>query len=201
MTDSPDRQTHLHRAIRLSQASIAWSLLAGTSAVAVGIVVGGLSLAGYGLDAMVDGGASAVILHRFHTERHDPDRGDALERRAARLVAIALLAISVLLSISAVRALATHHSPDSTGVGIGIAAASIVVLPPLAIAKRRTAARLASVALRADGIITAVAALLAVGALLGLILGPALGWWWSDAVLALAVVGVLLREAWSILRD
>ncbi len=56
-------------------------------------------------------------------------------------------------------------------------------------------------ALRADGVITAVAALLAVGALLGLILGPALGWWWSDAVLALAVVGVLLREAWSILRD
>jgi divalent metal cation (Fe/Co/Zn/Cd) transporter len=198
VSDSPDRQAYLHRAVRLSQASIAWSLLSGVSAVGVGIVVGGLSLAGYGLDAMVDGGASAILLHRFHAERHDPDRGDSLERRAARLVAIALLLISALLAGSAVHALATHHSPDATAVGTGIAVASIVVLPPLAVAKRKTAARLASVALRADGLITGVAALLAVGALLGLVLGPALGWWWADAVMALVAAAVLLREVRSI---
>jgi divalent metal cation (Fe/Co/Zn/Cd) transporter len=103
------------------------------------------------------------------------------------------------LGISALHALATHHSPDTTGFGVGIALASMVVLPPLAVAKMRTAARLASVALRADGLLTAVAALLAVAALFGLVLGPAFGWWWADAVIALAVVTLLLREAWSIL--
>jgi divalent metal cation (Fe/Co/Zn/Cd) transporter len=197
---SADRHAYLHRAIRLSQASIAWSVLSVLSAVAVGIAVGGLSLAGYGFDTVADAAASAVVLHRFHTERQDPSQGNALELRAARLVGIALVIIGVALAVSGVRALATHHSPDRSAFGVGIAVASMVVLPPLALAKRRTAGRLASAALRADGLLTAVAAVLAVGALLGLVLDPAFGWWWADAVIALAMAGVLVREARSILR-
>ena len=192
-----ERQTYLHSAIRLSQASIAWGLLTGVSSVAVGVAVGGLTLAGYGLDALADGAASGIIVHRFHTERKEPHRGDSLERRATRLVAFALALIGVLLGISAVHALATHHFPDATGLGVGIAVASMAVLPPLAVAKRRTAARLASGALRADSTLTAVAAVLAVGGLLGLVLDPAFGWWWADSVIALAVAGVLVREAAS----
>jgi Cation efflux family len=194
------RGMHLHRAIRLSQVTIAWSLLTGLSAVAVGIIVGGLTLAGYGLNAIADGTASVILLHRFHTERQEPHRGESLERRAGRLVGVALFVISLYLGVSAIRALATHHSPDATALGVAIAVAAMIVLPPLAIAKRRTAARLRSAALRADGVLTAVAAALALGALLGLVLGPAFGWWWADAVIALALVGVLVREAWSILR-
>ena len=196
---SLDRRPHLHLAIRLSQATLAWTVASGIGAVAVGIAVGGLSLAGYGLDAVADGAASAIVLHRFHTERRDPQRAHALERRAARLVAVALVSIGVLLGASAVYALATHHSPDASPVGVGIAVASMIVLPPLALAKRRTAARLGSAALRADSTLTGVAALLAVGGLLGLLLGPALGWWWADSVIALAVVAVLVREAGPIL--
>src|SRR5689334_10935018 len=45
------RGLYLHRAVRLSQVSIAWSLTSGTCAVVAGIAVGALSLAGYGLDA------------------------------------------------------------------------------------------------------------------------------------------------------
>jgi divalent metal cation (Fe/Co/Zn/Cd) transporter len=195
-----DRAKHLHRAVRLSQATIAWSLLTGLSAVAVGTIVGGLSLAGYGLNAIADGTASVILLHRFHTERQEPHRGESLERRATRLVAIALFAISAYLGVSAIRALATHHAPDPSALGIAIAVAGLIVLPPLAIAKRRTAARLGSASLGADSILSAVAALLAAGALLSLVLDPALGWWWADAVIALALVGVLAREAWSIVR-
>ena len=195
-----NRGRHLHRAIRLSQATIAWSLLAGLSAVAVGIAVGGLSLAGYGLNALADGTASVILLHRFHTERQAPHRSESLERRATRLVAIALFAISAYLGVSAIRALATHHAPDPSALGIAIAVAGIIVLPPLAVAKRRTAARLGSASLGADAILSAVAALLAAGALLSLVLDPAFGWWWADAVIALALVGVLAREGWSLLR-
>jgi divalent metal cation (Fe/Co/Zn/Cd) transporter len=198
---SPDRASSLHRAIRLSQASIAWSLVSGSSAVAVGVVVGGLSLAGYGLDALADGAASAIVLHRFHTERREPHRADSLERRAARLVAVALAVISVLLGVSAIHALATHHAPEVSGLGVGIAVASMILLPPLAVAKRRTATRLASAALRADSTLTGVAAILALGGLLGLVLDPVVGWWWADSVIALAVAAVLSREAWSILSD
>jgi divalent metal cation (Fe/Co/Zn/Cd) transporter len=199
--ESAGRELHLHRAIRLSQASIAWGLASGVSAVVVGIITGGLSLAGYGLDALADAGASAIILHRFHTERREPHRAHALERRAARLVAIALAMISALLAGSAIRALATHHAPEVSGLGLGIAVTSMALLPPLAVAKRRTAARLFSAALRADSTLTGVAAVLALGGLLGLVLDPAFGWWWADSVIALLVVAILVREAWSIASD
>ena len=194
-----DRQPALHRAVRLSQLSLAWGGVSGLSAVLVGLIVGSLSLAGYGFDSIADASASAVLLHRFHTERNEPHTADSLERRAIRLVAIALGAIGAYLAVSAIRALALHHTPDSTAFGVAIAIASMIVLPPLAVAKRRTAGRLGSAALRADGLLTAVAAVLAFGALLGLILDPAFGWWWADSVIALLVVPVLLREAWALL--
>ncbi|MGH2965005.1 MAG: cation transporter [Solirubrobacterales bacterium] len=201
VSESSERRMYVHRAIRLSQASIAWSFVSGISAVAVGVIVGAISLAGYGLDAIADAGASAIILHRFHTERREPHRADTLERRAAHLVAVALVLIGLLLAVSAIHALATHHSPESTVLGLGIAVASLAILPPLAVAKRRTAAQLASTSLRADSMLTGVAALLALGGLLGLVLGPALNWWWADAVIALGAVAVLVREAWSALRE
>jgi hypothetical protein len=195
------RERLLHRAIRLSQVSIAWSGLSGCAAIAVGLVVGAISLAGYGLDAAVDALASVVLVHRFHTERHAPHDGERLERRATYVVAVALILSSVFLTGSAIRALATHHAPDATAFGLTLASISMVVLPPLAIAKRRTATRLASAALRGDSTLTAFAALLALGALLGLVLDPAFGWWWADSVIALAVAAVLLREARTIVTD
>jgi divalent metal cation (Fe/Co/Zn/Cd) transporter len=169
--------------------------------VLVGLIVGGLSLAGYGFDAIVDASASAILVHRFHRERTEPESGDPLERRAIRLVGIALTVISAYLAVSAIRALILHHSPDSTEFGAAIAIASMIVLSPLAVAKRRTGRRLGSAALRADGLLTAAAAVLAFGALLGLVLDPAFGWWWADSVIALIVVPVLLREARALLGD
>ncbi len=114
MPGSLDRRPHLHLAIRLSKATLAWTAASGISAIAAAIAVGGLSLAGYGLDAVAEGAASAIVLHRFHTERRDPQRAHSLERRAARLVAVALGSTGVLLGASAVHALATHHSPDAS---------------------------------------------------------------------------------------
>jgi divalent metal cation (Fe/Co/Zn/Cd) transporter len=74
---------------------------------------------------------------------------------------------------------------------------SMVVLPPLALAKRRVAARLGSGALRADSTLTLVAAVLAVISLASLAASEALGLWWADAVGALVVAGLVVREGWG----
>jgi hypothetical protein len=60
--------------------------------------------------------------------------------------------------------------------------------------------QIGSAALRADSVLTIIAAALAAGALLGLILTDAFGWWWADSTIALAMVGVLLREGFGVLR-
>ena len=71
------------------------------------------------------------------------------------------------------------------------------MLPPLALAKYRVARRLASGALRADSVLTAVAALLALISLTSLAAAEGLGLWWSDAIAAVFVAVVVLREGWA----
>ena len=75
--------------------------------------------------------------------------------------------------------------------------ASVVALPPLALAKHRVASLLGSGALRADSILTGVAALLALISLVSLAAAEAFGLWWADAVGALVVAAIVLREGWG----
>jgi divalent metal cation (Fe/Co/Zn/Cd) transporter len=86
-------------------------------------------------------------------------------------------------------------------VGVVIAAASVAVLPPLSLAKRRTADHLGSRALHGDSVLTAMGAVLAAAALLGLAATRVLGWWWADSAVALGIALILGREAVGTLRD
>jgi divalent metal cation (Fe/Co/Zn/Cd) transporter len=196
----PASRDSLHDAIRVSQLSFTWNLAAGGAGAATGLVAGSLALAGFGLDALVDAGASAVLVHRFHAGRQDPAAEDALELRAGRVIGLVLILVGLFVALSSVHALLTDSHPERTDVGILIALASVVVLPPLAIWKRRIAWRVGSPALRADSVLTAIAASLAAGALLGLVLTRLHEWWWVDPAIALVMVPILFREGVLILH-
>jgi len=70
------------------------------------------------------------------------------------------------------------------------------VLPPLAVAKLRVALTLGSGALRADSVLTAGAAVLALISLIGIGVSELFGLWWGDAAGAMIVAVVLFREGW-----
>jgi divalent metal cation (Fe/Co/Zn/Cd) transporter len=191
-----DRPADLRRALRLSALSIAWSGVAGSIAVYAAIATGGLSLLGFGADAVIDSVASIVLVWRFLDETRQPHRAVRVERAAERVVGLALIALATYLAVNAVRALAAQVHPEAAVVALALLVASVAVLPPLALAKYRVAVRLASGALRADSILTAVAALLAVISLISLGASQAFGFWWADAAAALAVATIVLREGW-----
>jgi divalent metal cation (Fe/Co/Zn/Cd) transporter len=87
-----------------------------------------------------------------------------------------------------------HQSgPESSAFGVLLAAASAVVLPFLSAGKVRVARRLGSRALRADGILTAAAGLLAIISLTAAAL-DGLGLWWADPVAALVIAAFLFLE-------
>jgi len=191
-----ERATDLRRAVRLSAVSIAWSGLVGSIAVYAALASGSLSLLGFGADAVIDSVASIVLVWRFLDETRQPHRAARVERAAERVVGLALVALALYLAASAVRALATQGHPEASSAGLALLFASVVMLPPLAVAKNRVARRLESGALRADSILTAVAALLAVISLASFAASQAFGLWWADAVAALAVGAIVLREGW-----
>jgi divalent metal cation (Fe/Co/Zn/Cd) transporter len=78
--------------------------------------------------------------------------------------------------------------------------ASIVVMPILARAKRRTAHALGSGALRADARQADFCAYLSGIVIVGLVFNLLLGWWWADPVAGLVMVPIIAREAIQGLR-
>jgi len=191
------RANDLRHALRLSIVSIVWSGVAGSIAVYAALVGGSLSLLGFGADAVIDSVASIVLVWRFSAEAREPDRAERVETAAERVVGLALMALALYLAFGAVRALMAETYPETSVISLGLLLASLVVLPPLAVAKYRVAGRLGSGALRADSILTAVAAILAAISLASVAAIQAFGLWWADAIAALIVAVIVLREGWN----
>ena len=106
-----------------------------------------------------------------------------------------MLASAAYVGTQAVRALIAGDHPEPSTLGAVLAVLSLLVLPWLARLKFRIAARLASQALRGDGVLTAAAAALAAITLAALLVNAALGWWWADPCAALLIAAALASEA------
>lgn len=192
-----NRAGQIRCALRLSAISVAWNGLAGSIAVYAALATGSLSLLGFGADAVIDSAASVALIWRFHVESRQPERAAHVEHVAERVVGAALVALAVYLAVGSVRALAAQAHPEGSAVSVVLLIASAIALPPLAVAKNRVARQLGSGALRADSILTAVAALLALISLASLVASQALGFWWADAIAGLVVAAIVLREGWG----
>ena len=73
-------------------------------------------------------------------------------------------------------------------------AAALIVMPGLAVAKRRTGRKLGNRTLVADSAETAFCAFTSAAALLGVGLNAWLGWWWADPAAALIIAALAVRE-------
>jgi divalent metal cation (Fe/Co/Zn/Cd) transporter len=175
--------------------SVAWATLVGLSSLVAGLLAASTALAAFGANSILDGTASAILVWRF---RHERSRGHAatVEQRAAVAVGVVMAAVATWVAVNAVAALVGHSEPRTSTIGIVLTSASAFVLPKLARAKLRLAGPLRSPGLRGDGVLSLAGAVLASATLLSLVLDAAIGWWWTDAVAALLIAGVLLVEAW-----
>ena len=199
-----------HRLARLAAlacaCSVAWAALAGIASVAAGAITGSLALLAFGLDSVIDGSASAVLVWRFRLELRSAGHPGHAEHVAARVVAVAMLAAAVYVVAQAARslilgALILGAHPGQSVLGLVLLAGSLAVLPLLGYIKLRLAGRLESRALRGDGVLSAAGAALAAVALAGVAAERLLGWWQADPVAASLIALFLLREGWRTLRD
>ena len=194
------RRALLRRALGLSILSIGLSGAFGSAAVGVGIATGSLSLLGFGIDSAIDSLASIVLVWRFRTEAREPHRAERIERLAETAVGAVLLVLSAYLAVGAINAIVTSAHPEASIVRTALLIAAVILLPPLAVAKYRVARALASGALRADSILTAIAALLGVIGLASLVIDELLHVPLADSAGALVIAAIVAREGWSSLQ-
>ena len=194
-TTSPARSEEWHRAARrarqLSWLSLAWMGAEGAIAISAGIIAGSIALVSFGLDSVIEGFASLVIVWRFTGARLLSDRA---ETRAQKLVAIQFFVLAPYVAFEAVHKLITGEAASTSWIGIALVTSSLIGMPILGIAKRRLADTLGSVATRGEGTQNLLCAYLAAAVLVGLLGNALLGWWWLDPVAALVVAGVAVRE-------
>lgn len=184
------------RALVLSWVSLAWMGVEGGVAIAAGIAAGSIALIGFGLDSAIEGVASLVIVWRFTGHRVT---SEAAEVRAQKLVAVQFFVLAPYVAVESVRALVGAERPDTTLVGIALAAGSVVLMPVLGVAKQRLADRMGSAATRGEGRQNILCAYLAGALLVGLLANALAGAWWLDPVVGLLIAAVAVqegREAW-----
>lgn len=177
------------RAKLLAGASVAYNVIEAVIAVSAGVVAGSIALVGFGLDSVVEVSSGLVILWQF---RHRLP--ESREQQALRLMAASFFALAAYVTVESARALLTAGDPAPSVVGIGLAIASLVIMPCLSWAQRRTGKALGSNAVVADSTQTLLCTYLSAALLAGLVLNATLGWSWADPVAGLVIAGVAVRE-------
>src|SRR5882672_1211061 len=193
------RERDLRRGISLEYLTVGWNILEGAVAILSGIIAGSVALVGFGIDSAIESSSGTVLLWRLHAERKGQDV-ERLENQALKLVGIGFFLLAIYVAVDAIRTLIAKEAPQRSLVGIVLSVASLIVMPLLAKAKRRTASELSSAALHADSRQTSICAYLSAILLGGLLLNAALGWWWADPVAALAMVPIIVKEGREALK-
>ena len=122
------------------------------------------------------------------------------EQTALKLIAVSFFVLGAYVAIEAVRDFIGDTNADTSPVGIGLAIASLLVMPALAVAKKRTGVALGNRTVIADAAETKLCTYLSAILLVGLVLDATLHWWWADPVAALGVAFLAVREgreAWA----
>jgi len=133
------------------------------------------------------------LLWRLYSELRGQDT-EAVERRALKLVGVSFILLWAYVAFDAAKTLISHERPERSIIGILLSVLSLIVMPLLARAKRRTTARVNSRALHADSRQTSICAYLSAILLGGLLLKPLLGWRWADPIAALIMVPIIGKE-------
>lgn len=192
VVDPEERRRLGRRAQLLAATSVTYNVIEAVVAVSAGVAAGSVALVGFGLDSVVEVSSGLIILWQF---RHRMP--ESRERRALRLLAVSFFALAAYVGFESIRALLGSNSPDPSSVGIGLAIVSLVVMPFLSWAQRRTGRALGSGAVVADGTQTLLCTYLSAVLLAGLVLNSTLGWSWADPIAGLIIAGVAAREGFE----
>ncbi|TDW98301.1 cation diffusion facilitator family transporter [Kribbella sp. VKM Ac-2566] len=195
VVDPAERRRLGKRAQLLAGASVAYNVVEAVVAITSGLVAGSVALVGFGLDSVVEVSSGLIILWQF-----SHPLPDSRERQALRLLAFSFFALAAYVGFESIRTLITGADPETSSVGIGLAIASLIVMPFLSWAQRRTGKALGSNAVVADSTQTLLCTYLSAVLLVGLVLNATLGWSWADPIAGLIIAAVAVREgieAWQ----
>ena len=189
----------VRRGERLEYFTIFYNSLEALIAIVAGVFAGSVALVGFGFDSIIEVTSGAALLWRLRADVDETSRRRA-ESISLRIVGVCFVALAAYITIESVEVLRSGRAPERSIPGVILAAVSMVVMPLLARAKRKVAAEINSVAMRADARQTDFCMILSTILLCGLGLNALWGWWWADPAAALVMVPIIAREGAEAIR-
>jgi len=184
----PNGRRMLRYGFTLEWITLGWNVVGVLVLAVAAIHARSVALAGFGLDSLIEIGASSVVIWELS------GAGEARQRRALRLIGGAFLALAAYLAIQSSVVLITGFRPRPSPPGIVWTAVTAAVMFALAAGKANVGRALDNPVLLTEGRVTLIDGLLATVILTGLVLNAALGWWWADPLAGLVLVYYAIIE-------
>ena len=181
----------------LASLTLFWLGIEGVIGVIAGILAGSIALVAFGLDSGIEGLASVIVIWRFTGARTISAQA---EQRAQKWVAISFYLLAPYVAAEAIETLIEGAAAETSWIGIGLTAVTLVLCPMLGVAKQRIGAKLESRATYGEGTQNLLCAILAGAVLVGLAANTLFGLWWLDPVIALSIASLCVREGRSAWR-
>ncbi|WP_181805937.1 cation transporter [Streptomyces shenzhenensis] len=186
--DDTTRGTLVRRGLGLEYTTLGWNVIGIVVLAGAAVAARSVALAGFGLDSLIEIGASTVVIWELS------GTGEDRRRRALRLIGAGFALLAVYLLVQSTWVLAAGFRPHHSPLGIAWTAVTAAAMFALAAGKARTGAALDNPVLRAEGRVTLVDGLLAAAVLTGLLLNSVAGLWWADPAAGYVLVCYALRE-------
>ncbi|MEU2780046.1 cation transporter [Streptomyces sp. NPDC007162] len=188
-TDDAARRALVRRGSALEYVTLGWNVIGIVVLAVAALSARSVALAGFGLDSLIEIGASTVVVWELS------GTGEDRRRRALKLIGVGFALLAVYLLVQSTWVLASGFRPHHSLLGIGWTAVTAAVMFTLAVGKARTGTALDDPVLKTEGRVTLIDGLLASAVLLGLLLNSLAGLWWADPATGYVLVYYALREA------
>ena len=188
VTPAGSRQLLLRRGFALEYVTLGWNVAGIVVLGFAAIAARSVALAGFGLDSLIEIGASTVVIWELS------GTGIDRQRRALRLIGAAFAALAAYLAVQSTWMLAAGFRPRHSAAGIAWTAVTAAVMFALAYGKSRTGRALGNPVLATEGRVTLVDGILATAVLAGLLLNAVAGWWQADPAAGYVLVYYAVRE-------
>jgi hypothetical protein len=154
--DDAARAALLRRGLALEYVTLAWNVV-GIIALAIAAVSArSVALAGFGLDSLIEIGASTVVIWEL------PGTGEDRQRRGLRLIGYAFAALAAYLLVQSTVVLVTGYHPRHSVLGIAWTSVTAAAMFALAFGNASTGKTLGNPVLQTEGRVTLIDGILAI---------------------------------------
>jgi Co/Zn/Cd efflux system component len=131
------RPALVRRGLWLNYLTLGYNTVEAIVSIAAGLVAGSVALIGFGVDSGIEVAASIAAQWRLRADI-DPERRERVEGMTHRVIGGLFLALAAYVAVESATTLWEREAPDASTMGLVILVLSVLVMPVLARAKRRS---------------------------------------------------------------